>query len=73
MSTFSRAYDQFSQDIALNRQPAVFMVFYGSMFGMNRRDPPRIFRSGALSTSWAHGARPTCREEYLAMIRWACG
>ncbi len=43
-STFlQRAYDRFSQDIALNRQPAVFMVFYGSMFGMTDERPTSDF------------------------------
>ena len=72
-STFlQRAYDQFSQDIALNRQPAVFMVFYGSMFGMTDETHLGFFDLGLLSNiPGLTVLAPTCREEYLAMIRWA--
>ncbi|MDE6207860.1 MAG: 1-deoxy-D-xylulose-5-phosphate synthase, partial [Muribaculaceae bacterium] len=31
---FQRAYDQVSQDVAINNMPAVFNVFFGSVYGM---------------------------------------
>ena len=37
-STFiQRAYDQLSQDVSINRQSALFVTFYGSVWGMNKK------------------------------------
>lgn len=73
VSTFlQRAYDQFSQDIALNRQPATFVVFYGSMFGMNDETHLGFFDLGLLSNiPDLLVLTPTCKEEFLAMLRWS--
>ncbi len=72
-STFlQRAYDQFSQDIALNGQPAVFVVFYGSMFGMTDETHLGFFDLGLLSNiPRLQVLAPTCKEEFMAMLRWA--
>ena len=72
-STFlQRAYDQFSQDIALNHQPAAFVVFYGSMFGMTDETHLGFFDLGLLSNiPGLQVLTPTCKEEFLAMLRWA--
>lgn len=71
-SFLQRAYDQFSQDIALNRQPAVFVIFYGSMFGMNDETHLGFFDIALLANipNLLYLA-PTCREEYEAMLDWA--
>lgn len=73
VSTFlQRAYDQFSQDAALNRQPAVFNVVNGSMFGMNDETHLGFFDLGLLSNiPGLPVLTPTSKEEYLSMLRWA--
>ena len=72
-STFlQRAYDQFSQDIALNHQPATFVVFYGSVFGINDETHLGFFDLGLLSNiPNLLVLTPTCKEEFLAMLRWS--
>lgn len=72
-STFlQRAYDQFSQDIALNHQPATFVVFYGSVFGINDETHLGFFDLGLLSNiPDLLVLTPTCKEEFLAMLRWS--
>lgn len=73
VSTFlQRAYDQFSQDIALNHQPATFVIFYGSMFGMNDETHLGFFDLGLLSNiPDLLVLTPTCKEEFLTMLRWS--
>ena len=73
VSTFlQRAYDQFSQDAALNHQPAVFNVVYGSMFGMNDETHLGFFDLGLLSNiPGMIVLTPTSKQEYLSMLRWA--
>lgn len=75
VSTFlQRAYDQFSQDIALNKQPATFVVFYGSMFGMNDETHLGFFDIALLSNiPGLLYLAPTCSEEFEAMLRWSIG
>lgn len=71
-SFLQRAYDQFSQDIALNRQPATFVVFYGSMFGMNDETHLGFFDIALLSNiPNLLFLAPTCREEFEAMLEWS--
>ncbi len=71
-SFLQRAYDQFSQDIALNRQPATFVVFYGSMFGMNDETHLGFFDISLLSNiPGLLYLAPTCREEFEAMLDWS--
>ena len=42
-STFiQRCYDQLSQDLCINRNPAVISVFLGGSAGMNDETHPRI-------------------------------
>ena len=71
-SFLQRAYDQFSQDIALNKQAATFVVFYGSMFGMNDETHLGFFDIALLSNipNLIYLA-PTCKEEFEAMLDWA--
>lgn len=73
VSTFlQRAYDQFSQDIALNRQPATFVTFYGSMFGMNDETHLGFFDIALLSNiPGLLFLAPACREEFEAMLDWS--
>lgn len=71
-SFLQRAYDQFSQDIALNKQAATFVVFYGSMFGMNDETHLGFFDIALLSNipDLIYLA-PTCKEEFEAMLNWS--
>ena len=71
-SFLQRAYDQFSQDIAINRQAATFVVFYGTMFGMNDETHLGFFDIALLSNipSLLFLA-PTCKEEFEAMLDWS--
>lgn len=73
VSTFlQRAYDQFSHDVALNRLPAVYTVFYGGLYGMNDETHLGFFDVPLLSNipDFLYLA-PTCKEEFLAMLDWA--
>lgn len=71
-SFLQRAYDQFSQDIALNRQAATFVVFYGSMFGMNDETHLGFFDIALLSNiPDLLFLAPTCKEEFEAMLHWS--
>ena len=73
MSSFlQRAYDQFSQDIALNKQAATFVVFYGSMFGMNDETHLGFFDIALLSNiPDLLFLAPTCKEEFQSMLDWS--
>lgn len=70
-STFlQRTYDQLSHDLALNRSPAVILVFFagisrGSQTHMGVFDIPLVRSIPNLIC-----LAPTCREEYLHMLDW---
>ena len=71
-SFLQRAYDQFSQDIALNKQAATFVVFYGSMFGMNDETHLGFFDIALLSNiPDLLFLAPTCKEEFQSMLDWS--
>ncbi|MDE7160284.1 MAG: 1-deoxy-D-xylulose-5-phosphate synthase [Muribaculaceae bacterium] len=71
-SFLQRAYDQFSQDIALNKQPATFVTFYGTMFGMNDETHLGFFDIALLSNiPDLLFLAPTCGEEFDAMLDWS--
>ena len=71
-SFLQRAFDQFSQDIALNHQPATFVVFYGSVFGIKDETHLGFFDLGLLSNiPDLLVLTPTCKEEFLAMLNWS--
>lgn len=72
-STFiQRAYDQISQDLCINGNPAVLLVFWGSLSAMNDVTHLCFFDIPLLSNipNLVYLA-PTCREEYLAMLEWS--
>lgn len=71
-STFiQRAYDQLSQDLAINNSPAVILVFFGSLTAMNDVthlcffDIPLICNIPNIVY-----LAPTSKEEYFAMLHW---
>lgn len=70
-SFLQRAYDQLSQDLALNHSPAVILVFFagisqGSQTHMGVFDIP-IARNIPNLIYLA----PTCKEEYFSMLEWS--
>lgn len=71
-SFIQRAYDQLSQDVAINNTPAVIGIFYGSVYGMNDVTHLGWFDIPLISNipGFVYLA-PTCKEEYLAMLDWA--
>lgn len=72
-STFiQRAYDQLSQDLCINNNPAVLLVFWGSLSSMNDVTHLCFFDIPLISNipNMVYLA-PTCKEEYLAMLEWS--
>lgn len=71
-SFVQRAYDQLSQDVAINGQPVVVTIFYGSMLGMNDVTHLGWFDIPLISNipGWVMLA-PATKEEFLSMQRWA--
>lgn len=71
-SFIQRAYDQLSQDVAINNTPVVLNIFYGTILGLNDVTHLGWFDIALISNipGWVFLA-PTCVEEYLAMQRWA--
>ena len=72
MSSFvQRTYDQLSQDLALNNNPATILVFWGSISSMDAThltvfDIPLISNIPNIVY-----LAPTCKEEYLRMLDWS--
>jgi len=72
MSSFiQRTYDQLSQDLALNNNPAVILVHWGGITGMDathlsKYDIPLISNIPNLVY-----LSPVNKEEYIAMLDWA--
>ncbi len=71
-SFLQRAYDQLSQDIAINNTPVVVNIFYGSVLGMTDITHLGWFDTALVSNipGWICLA-PTTVEEYLSMLRWS--
>ena len=72
MSSFiQRAYDQLSQDFALNNSPATILVFWGAISSMDMThlgifDIPLISNIPNIVY-----LAPTTKEEYIAMMEWS--
>ena len=69
-SFLQRTYDQLSQDLALNNNPAVILVFNGGISGMDAThlgsfDIPLVANIPNIVY-----LAPTGKEEYLAMLNW---
>lgn len=72
-STFiQRAYDQLSQDLCVNNNPAVILVFWGSLTAMNDVTHLCFFDIPVISNipNMVYLA-PTSKEEYMAMLEWS--
>lgn len=71
-STFlQRTYDQLSQDLCINNNPAVILVNLASVYGMNDVTHLGLYDIGMMSNipNMVYLA-PTCKEEYFAMLKW---
>ncbi|MBD7911699.1 1-deoxy-D-xylulose-5-phosphate synthase [Clostridium cibarium] len=71
-STFlQRTYDQLSQDLCINNNPAVILVNYASVYGMNDVTHLGLYDIGMMSNipNMVYLA-PTCKEEYFSMLKW---
>lgn len=72
-STFlQRTYDQLSQDLCINNNPATILVFAASVYGMNDVTHLGIYDIPMISNipNLVYLA-PTTKEEYLAMVEWS--
>lgn len=73
VSTFlQRAYDQLSQDVAINQMPSVFVIVYTGLYSMTDETHLGFFDIAMASNiPGIVFLTPTCRSEYLAMMDWA--
>ncbi|MDO4826969.1 MAG: 1-deoxy-D-xylulose-5-phosphate synthase [Bacteroidia bacterium] len=74
-STFiQRTYDQLSQDLCINDNPALMLVFWGGIESMNDVTHTCFYDISLLANipNLIYLA-PSCREEYFAMLDWAIG
>lgn len=72
-STFlQRTYDQLSQDLCINNNPATILVFAASVYGMNDVTHLGIYDIPMISNipNLVYLA-PTTKEEYFAMVEWS--
>ena len=72
-STFvQRTYDQLSQDLCINNNPAVILVFVGGLTGMNDVTHLGYFDEQVIGNipNMVY-LSPTGKEEYFAMLDWA--
>ena len=72
-STFiQRTYDQLSQDLCINNNPATILVYWASVYGMNDVTHLGIYDIPMMSNipNLVYLA-PTTKEEYLAMLDWS--
>lgn len=71
-SFIQRTYDQISQDLCIDRNPATIVVYTGSVFGMTDvthlglQDIPMLSNIPGLVY-----LAPTTKEEYLSMLDWS--
>ncbi len=72
LSTFiQRSYDQLSQDLCINNNPALLLVYWGSLTAMNDVTHTCFFDIPLICNipNMVYLA-PTCKEEYFAMLEW---
>ena len=66
-----RAYDQLSQDLCINNNSALLLVFAASVYGMNDVTHLGLYDIALMGNipNMVYLA-PTCKEEYMAMMKW---
>jgi 1-deoxy-D-xylulose-5-phosphate synthase len=70
-SFIQRTYDQLSQDLCINKNAAVILVFHGGVFSFSDITHLGFFDIPVISNipNMVYLA-PSCKEEYLAMLEW---
>lgn len=72
MSSFiQRTYDQLSQDLALNKNPAVILVFWGGLSGADATHLCSFDMAMMTSIPNLVSLAPTNKDEYLKMLNWS--
>lgn len=72
MSSFiQRTYDQLSQDLALNKNPAVILVFWGGISGADATHLCLFDMAMMSSIPNLVCLAPTSKEEYVAALNWS--
>lgn len=72
MSSFiQRTYDQLSQDLALNKNPAVILVFWGGLSGADATHLCSFDMAMMTSIPNLVCLAPTNKDEYVAMLNWS--
>ncbi len=71
-SFIQRTYDQMSQDLCINNNPATIVIFGGSLTGLNDVTHLGFYDISLLCNipNLVYLA-PTCKAEYEAMLHWA--
>lgn len=71
-SFVQRTYDQLSQDLCINNNPATIITFWGSVYGMNDVTHLGLYDIPMMANipNLVYLA-PTTKEEYLAMLDWS--
>ena len=71
-SFLQRTYDQLSQDLCINNNPATIVVYYGGVIGMTDITHLGWFDIPMISNiqNLVYLA-PTSKEEHLAMLEWS--
>ncbi|MDO4168303.1 MAG: 1-deoxy-D-xylulose-5-phosphate synthase [Lachnospiraceae bacterium] len=69
-SFLQRAYDQLSQDLALNHSPAVILVFFAGISQGSQTHMGIFDIALAINIPNLIYLAPTCKEEYFHMLEW---
>ena len=71
-SFMQRTYDQLSQDLCINKNPATILVNTASVYGMNDVTHLGLYDIPMMSNipNLVYLA-PTCKKEYFAMLDWS--
>lgn len=72
-STFvQRTYDQISQDLCINNNPATIVTFWGTVYGMNDVTHLGLYDISMMANipNLVYLA-PVTKEDYLAMLEWS--
>lgn len=69
-SFLQRAYDQLSQDLALNHSPAVILVFFAGIAQGSQTHMGVFDISLAMNIPNLIYLAPSCKEEYFSMLDW---
>lgn len=70
-SFIQRTYDQLSQDLAINKKPAVILVFFNGITSMDATHLGTFDISLISNIPNIVYLSPTCGDEYLSMLDWA--